>query len=74
MPETRIERLMIDAGQMAPADARRLILLVAAGLADAEIAPASLAALRISVEGGGGVEQLAGKIVADALRQIGRAP
>jgi hypothetical protein len=75
MAGARIERLMIDAGAMSPADGRRLILLVAAGLADAEIAPAVIPTLRLSIEAGtGGVEVLAGRIVADALRQIRRAP
>lgn len=74
MPRARIDRLTIEAGAMPPADARRLILLVAAGLADAEIAPGDIPHLGVSVEGGVSVGELAKRIVADALRQIRRAP
>ena len=76
MPAARIDRLTIDAGQMATADARRLILLVAAGLADrgdrAGGQPAGAAGLRSKPAAE--VEQLAGRIVAETIRKIGRAP
>lgn len=74
MPIARIERLSIDAGEMAPADARRLILLVAAGMADAEFPAGRLPSLTVAVEAGGGIDELAKRIVAGALSQIWRAP
>jgi hypothetical protein len=75
MPAARIDRLNLDAGQMELADARRLAMLVATGLADAQIAPAAIPRLALSVESGpGGVDELARRIVAEAVRQIGRAP
>jgi hypothetical protein len=76
VPATQIDRLMIDAGEMSPAEGRSLILAVAAGLADAQVAAGRIPTLRISVErdDAGDIDQLARKIVADALRQIRRAP
>jgi hypothetical protein len=74
MPGARIDRLTIDAGAMGPADARELILRVAAGLADAQLSPASVPVLRVSGDGSLPVDQLADRIVADVLRQLRRTP
>ncbi len=78
MSGTLIERLILDVPAMSAADGRRLGLLVAAGLARASAGvagAADLASVRVVVEPGrsGTIEALADRIVADALRQIGRS-
>jgi hypothetical protein len=72
----QIDRLTLDVPTMSTPDARRLALLVAAGLAQAagfgssaEI-PSMRVAVEVSTTNGLGI--LADRIVADALRQIRR--
>lgn len=74
----RIDRLTLDVPAMSPADARRLALLVAAGLAQANGLGGSgdIGSMRVAVEAGptGSLGNLADRIVADALRQIRGTP
>ena len=78
MSGTQIERLILDLPAMSPADARRVALLVAAGLARSHGlgGAADIPSMRVDIEGGGngGLTMLADKIVAGALRQIRRTP
>jgi|HubBroStandDraft_6_1064221.scaffolds.fasta_scaffold04201_6 hypothetical protein len=74
----QIDRLTLDVPAMSTPDARRLALLVAAGLAQASgfgggsNIPSMQVAVEASLTGGLGI--LADRIVADALRQIQRTP
>lgn len=77
----RIEHLQLSVPAMSPGDARRLALLVATGLAQAsssagagEIPSIRVAVTGAAATGSGDLDALAGRIVADALRQIRRTP
>jgi hypothetical protein len=74
----QIDRLTLDVPAMSTSDARRLALLVAAGLARASGfgSNADIPSMRVAVEASatGGLSILADRIVADALRQIRRTP
>jgi len=74
MPRARIDRFTIDAGAMSSGEARQLGVLIAERLAGEDIVPGNFPRLSISVERRGSLRQLADWIVADALRQIRRAP
>jgi hypothetical protein len=74
MARARIDRFTMDAGTMSPGDARRLSLLIAERMATADIVPADVPRLRVSIERSGTLHQLAEWIVADALGQIRRTP
>lgn len=75
MSGTQIERLTLDVPAMSPADARRLALRVAAGLAQATglSGGANIPSMRVLTEAGA-PDTLAERIVAEALRQIRRTP
>ncbi len=78
MSGLEIEHLLMDVPAMSPVDARRLALLVAAGLAQTagSAGAGDIPSIRVAVaaSGPGDLDALAGRIVADALRQIRRTP
>jgi hypothetical protein len=78
MSGSQIERLTLDVPAMSPADARRLALLVAIGLAHADglAGAADIPSMRVIVQAAGShdLDGLAERIVAGALRQIRRTP
>jgi hypothetical protein len=78
MNGTQIERLILEVPSMSPANAKRLALLVATGLAQSHgmVGATDIPSMRVLVEQGatGGLSMLADKIVADASRQIRRTP
>ena len=75
MAGTEIERLVLNVPTMSTADARRLALAVAAGLASAEGLQGDIPSLRLDVERGtDSMDMLASRIIAEALRQIRRTP
>jgi hypothetical protein len=78
MSGTHIERLILDVPAMSPANAKRLALLVANGLARSSglTGTAEIPSMRVVVEGSqnGDLTMLADRIVAGALRQIRRTP
>ncbi|HEX5453978.1 MAG TPA: hypothetical protein VFX06_09310 [Stellaceae bacterium] len=79
MSGVEIERLVLSLPAMPPHDARRLALMVAAGIAAAEGIGSigDLPALRVGVDmakPGEPADALAGRIVAAAVRQLRRSP
>jgi hypothetical protein len=76
MPAAHIDRLILDVPSMPPAEARRLALLVAAGLAQARGVGGTIASVHLMVERppSAPLEALAQLIVADALRRIRMEP
>lgn len=75
MAAAEIERLVLNVPTMSTADARRLAVAVAAGLAQTEGLQGDIPSLRLTVEKEtGGIDMLVNRIVAEALRQIRRTP
>ena len=78
MPDVSIERLTLKLSGLSREDGRRLAEQVAEGLAAVAL-PAGLALLevdkvRVQAAAGAGVDQLAGRIVAEVVRQVQRTP
>jgi len=78
MSEAQIDRLILELPTMSPAEAKRMALLVATGLAQSHglTGAADIPSMRVIVESGAtaSLTMLADKIVAGALRQIRRSP
>jgi hypothetical protein len=78
MPDVSIERLTLKLSGLSREDGRRLAEQVAAALAAVAL-PTGLALLevdkvRVQAAAGAGVDQLAGRIVAEVVRQVQRTP
>ena len=71
-----IDRLVLNLPPMSPGDARRVALLVAAGLAQAVSVAGEVPAMSVDIAAAasGDLTTLSERIIAAALRQIRRTP